>query len=242
MPKLSRAEIEYRQVLYKLGLPVAKPDDGKHIWLENKVTGELLVSNCRKWSCERCAPRMSGMWARRLLGEHVDYFLTITLVPEILEDARWSWREFCQRWRRKVGPFEYVKFTERGSKNLMKHYHILIRSDAPSIDLAWLRGALTASGYGLQNKLRRFVDDEHRRRSIWYCAKYCTKNGTAGFLETERKVETSRKFFTNHDSLTLSERVEWEMEQAALALRHTHLIPEGVGDPTYQKEPIGRMG
>jgi len=234
MSNLSRAEIEYRQTLMRMGLPVEKPPEGQHIWMHNTVTDELKVSNCKKWSCERCAPKLSTMWAVKILGEHVDYFLTMTLVPEKLESARWSWREFCQAWRRKYGALEYVKFTERGSKTLMKHYHVLIRSAAPEIDLQWLRDTLIGKGYGLQNKLRRMKSGEHRRRTVWYCAKYISKSGTNGFLETERKVEASRGFFIGHESMALGERIEWEMEQECLRVKREYLLQPGHGDPTYR--------
>jgi len=232
MPSLSRSEIEFRQLLQKLGLPVGKPPGREHIWLENGVTKELKVSNCRSWSCERCAPKMSALWAGKILEEHVDYFLTITQVPEVLETAMVSWRLFAQAWRRRYGDFEAVKFTERGKKNQMKHYHVLIRCCAPSIDLDWMRLTLEKCGYGMQNKIRRFSSDEHRRRTVWYCAKYSTKSGTTGFLETERKVNTTQGFFTGGDSLTPWERMENQLWKMKDDLEHTHWIPEEIGNPT----------
>jgi len=232
MASLSRAEVQYRQTLQKLGLPVGKPPDRGHIWLENQVTKELKVSNCRSWDCERCAPKMAAVWAGKVLDEHVDYFLTITQVPENLETAMDAWRMLVRQWRQKYGEFEAVKFTERGQKNLMKHYHVLVRCAALSIDLDWMRYTLVKCGYGLQNKIRRFSSDEHRRRSVWYCAKYSTKSGTVGFLETERKVNTTQHFFTGGGSLTAWERMENQLWKMKDDLEHTHWIAEGIGDPT----------
>jgi len=230
--KLSQSEKKHRLLLQRLGFPVEKPPGRSHIWLENEVTHEWKISNCRSWNCERCAPKMSAIWAGKILEEHVDYFLTMTLVPEELEEATKAWRSFAERWRTRWGDFEAVKFTERGKKNAMKHYHVLIRCAAPRIDLAWLRWTLEQCGYGLQNKIRRLKGDEHRRRTIWYCAKYCTKAGTLGFLETERKVNTTQGFFTAGASLTQLEREEnllWKIKDAQ---EHIHSIPVGIGDPT----------
>jgi len=172
------------------------------------------VSNCRSFDCEYCAPKMSAVWAKRVLEEHVDWFFTITLVPEDLKQARFAWQKFLRGMRRRYGEFECVRFTERGSLHGMKHYHVLVRCPVVHLDFSWIKSWLVCCGYGEQNAIKKLTSLEHRRRTIWYVVKYCTKEGHRGFADGERKVDMTQGFKTGGASLTLAEKGEndlWQM-------------------------------
>ena len=224
-----------------------------NMYFKNRENGMRKHISCRSWGCERCAPRVAARWAHRIAREDFNFFITITQVPEDLDAARLAWQHLLRDLRsdlKRVEPrplgFEFVRFTERGEQNAMKHYHILaLVADLETgdfdpwfhINLRAFQELLKKHGYG---HINRVENPRSKEKSAWYCAKYVTKTGTYGFVGGERKLAYSKGFFrkelTDDELLAqfnwqVAEEAVWNQDSPVKALMGAATVAQGLSEP-----------
>ncbi len=169
----------------------------------------VIPMSCKRWQCEKCAPRLARFWSRRAASAKPERFITVTADPNLhanphagYQAIKKAWSAFIQVWRhgRPNKPdrpgfpkheLQYMLVWELHQSG-WPHAHILQRG--AYIPQAFLKAFWQTRQVGSVVDIRRISTSE---KAADYVVKYTGKSAaeTKDFLGNHRLIQCSKKFF-----------------------------------------------